>query len=60
MSSDGDTCNQADHVFIFKKWMPLLIDDELYRGADVASDHNIFVAKGKIKLKKVMLWEEME
>src|SRR6218665_1816245 len=50
-SPDGKTCNQIDHICVQGRWMSSLRDVRVYRGADVASDHHLLVAKLKVKLK---------
>ncbi|XP_065583817.1 craniofacial development protein 2-like [Artemia franciscana] len=50
-SPDGRTHNQIDHILINKKWKSSLQDVRAYRGADVASDHALMIAKLSLKLK---------
>lgn len=46
------TENQIDHLCISKKFRRSLQDVRVRRGADVASDHHLVVARLKLKLKK--------
>lgn len=52
ISPDSATENQIDHVCISKKFRRSLQDVRVRRGADVASDHHLVVAKLKLKLKR--------
>ena len=52
LSPDLYTKNQIDHVCISKKFRRSLQDVRVRRGADVASDHHLLVARVKLKLKK--------
>src|ERR1700729_3288611 len=52
VSPDYKTENQIDHVCINKKFRSTLQDVKVYRGADVASDHHLLIAKLKLKLKR--------
>ena len=52
VSPDGVTENQIDHICINKKFRRSLQDVRVRRGADVASDHHLVVAKLKLKLKR--------
>ena len=52
VSPDMRTMNQIDHVCICKKFRRSLQDVRVKRGADVASDHHLLVAKMKLKLKR--------
>lgn len=51
-SSDGPTKNQIDHILINAKWRRSLQDVRVYRGADIASYHNLLVVNITIKLHK--------
>ena len=53
-SPDGRTQSQIDHIIINGKWRHSLLDVQ----ADVGSDHNLMVAKLKLKLRKVRLGVE--
>ena len=50
-SPDGHTKNQIDHIMINKKWRTSLLDVKTKRGADIASDHELLVAKIRLKLR---------
>ena len=52
ISPNHTTENQIDHVCISKKFRRTLQDVRVKRGADIASDHHLLVAKLKLKLKK--------
>ena len=52
ISPDHLTENQIDHICIAKKFRRSLQDVCVKRGADVASDHQLVVAKIKLKLKR--------
>nr|KAG5702940.1 hypothetical protein BaRGS_034713 [Batillaria attramentaria] len=52
VSPDLSTENQTDHVCIGRKFRRSLQDVRVKRGADVASDHHLLVARLKLKLKK--------
>ncbi|CAH8471399.1 unnamed protein product [Schistosoma rodhaini] len=52
ISPDHTTQNQIDHVCINKKFRRTMEDVRTRRGADIASDHHLLVAKMKLKLKK--------
>ena len=54
-SPDGKTKNQIDHIMINKKWRTSLLDVKTKRGADIASDHELVVAKVKLKLRKAKI-----
>ncbi|VDP28381.1 unnamed protein product [Schistosoma mattheei] len=51
-SPDRTTQNQIDHICINKKFRRTMEDVRTKRGADLASDHHLLVAKMKLKLKK--------
>ena len=57
-SPDGRTQSQIDHIIINGKWRHSLLDVRVKRQADVGSDHNLVVAKLKLKLRKVRLGVE--
>ena len=52
-SPDGNTRNQIDHIAVNGKFRQSISDARAYRGADVASDHNLVVCKMKLKLTKI-------
>ncbi|VDP33124.1 unnamed protein product [Schistosoma margrebowiei] len=51
-SPDHTTQNQIDHICIHKTFRRTIEDVRTKRGADIASDHHLLVAKMKLKLKK--------
>ncbi|VDO54086.1 unnamed protein product [Schistosoma margrebowiei] len=51
-SPDHTTQNQIDHICINKTFRRTIEDVRTKRGADIASDHHLLVAKMKLKLKK--------
>ncbi|VDP49581.1 unnamed protein product [Schistosoma curassoni] len=51
-SPDHTTQNQIDHICINKKFGRTMEDVRTKRGADIASDHHLLVAKMRLKLKK--------
>ena len=52
VSPDLSTENQIDHLCIARSFRRSLQDVRVKRGADVASDHHLLVARLKLKLKK--------
>jgi exonuclease III len=52
VSTDHRTENQIDHICITRKFRRSLQDVKVHRGADVASDHHLVIARMKMKLKK--------
>ena len=50
-SPSGATKSGIDHILINGKWRSSLRDVSAYRGADVASDHNLLVAVVLVKLR---------
>lgn len=52
VSPDLMTENQIDHVCIGKRFRRSLQDVRVRRGADVASDHHLLVARIELKLKR--------
>lgn len=54
ISPDHRTENQIDHICITGKFRRSLYDVKVYRGADVASDHHLVIAKVRMKLKRFM------
>ncbi|VDO79852.1 unnamed protein product [Schistosoma margrebowiei] len=52
ISLDHTTGDQIDQICINKKFQRLMEDVRTSRGADIASDHHLVVAKLKLKLKK--------
>ncbi|VDP16754.1 unnamed protein product [Schistosoma margrebowiei] len=51
-SPDHTTQNQIDHIYIKKTFRRTMEDVRTKRGADIASDHHLLVAKMKVKLEK--------
>ena len=51
-SPSGATKSQIDHIPINGKWRSSLQDVRAYRGANVASDHNLLVAVVSLKLRR--------
>ncbi|VDO72570.1 unnamed protein product [Schistosoma margrebowiei] len=51
-SPDHTTQNQIDHICINKTFRRTMEDVRTKRGADIASDHHLLVAKMKLKFKK--------
>src|ERR1043165_6219074 len=51
-SPDGNTRNQIDYIAIAQKWAGSIRNCRVYPGADCDSDHNLLIAKLKIKLVK--------
>ncbi|VDP19346.1 unnamed protein product [Schistosoma margrebowiei] len=51
-SPDHTTQNQIDHICINKTFRRTTEGVRIKRGADIASDHHLLVAKMKLKLKK--------
>ena len=52
ISPDHHTENQIDHICISRKFRNTMEDVRAYRGADVASDHQLVMGKFRLKLKK--------
>ena len=52
-SPDGTTRNQIDYIMIKRKWKSCIKNVKTYPGADCNSDHQLLVAKCKIRLKKM-------
>ena len=50
-SPDGKYLNQIDHIAISGRWSRSMMDVRSYRGADMASDHFLVMARLKIRLK---------
>ncbi|KAK2722816.1 hypothetical protein QYM36_003119 [Artemia franciscana] len=51
-SSNGVTRNPIDHFLVSRKWCTSLMYVRSHRGTNVASGHNLMIAKFKVKLKK--------
>ena len=52
-SSDGEHCNQIDYILCSQKWRSSIQLAETKPGADCGSDHELLIAKFRLKLKKV-------
>ena len=52
-SPDGRTRNQIDHIAVNGRFRSSIINARAYRGADIASDHNLVICDMKLKLNKV-------
>ena len=50
VSPNGVTENQIDHIAISQRWRSSLQDVRNKRGADIASDHHLIIAKIQLKL----------
>ena len=53
VSPDGNTKNQIDYLAIRRKFRTSSMDVRVYRGADVASDHELVIGKIRLKLAKI-------
>lgn len=42
--------NQIDHITISGKWKRTLLDVRAHRGADIGSDHDLVIAKFRVKI----------
>jgi hypothetical protein len=49
-SPDQTTQNQIDHITIHKKWRRSLLHVRAFRGADVASDHQLLIGSVQLKI----------
>ena len=52
-SPDGQYRNQTDYILCSQRWRSSLQSAKTILGADCGSDHELFIAKFKLKLKKV-------
>ena len=52
-SSDGRHWNQIDHILCCQRWRGSIQSAKIRPGADCGSDHELFIAKFRLKLKKV-------
>ncbi|XP_043922942.1 uncharacterized protein LOC122798228, partial [Protopterus annectens] len=57
VSPDYTTENQIDHICICRRFRRTLQDVRVKRGANVASDHHLVVARLKLKLKRTQVQE---
>ena len=53
ISSDGQYQNQTDYVLCSQRWKSSIQSAKTRPGADCGSDHELLIAKCKLKLKKV-------
>ena len=49
LSPDGNTRNKIDYIAIHKRWFSSILDAKSYPGADGDSDHNLVLAKMRLK-----------
>ena len=52
-SPDGQHRNQIDYVLCSQRWRRSIQSTKTRRGADCGSDHELLIAKFRLKLKKV-------
>ncbi|XP_052224834.1 uncharacterized protein LOC127840456 [Dreissena polymorpha] len=52
-SPDMATENQIDHIAISRRWRRPLADVRAYKGADIGSDHDLVIAKLRVKIARV-------
>ena len=52
-SPDGQYWNQTDYILCSQRWRSSLQSAKTRPGADCGSDHKLFIAKFRLKLKKV-------
>ena len=52
-SSDGQHWNQIDYILCSQKWRSSTLSVKTRPGADCGSDHELLIAKFRLKLKKV-------
>ena len=53
MSSDGQHRNQIDYILCRQRWRSSIQSAKTTLGADCGSDHELLIAKFRLKLKKV-------
>ena len=53
MSPDGQYWNQIDYILCSQRWRSSIQSAETRSGADFGSDHELLIAKFRLKLKKV-------
>ena len=51
-SPDGQQRNQVDYILCSQRWRSSLQSAKTRRGADCGSDHELLIAKFRLKLKK--------
>ena len=52
-SPNGQHCNQIDYILCSQRWRSSIQSAKTRRGADCGSDHELLIAKFRLKLKKV-------
>ena len=52
-SPDGQYWNQTDYILCSQRWRSSIQSAEIRPGADCGSDHELLIAKFRLKLKKV-------
>ena len=52
-SSDGQYQNQIDYILCSQRWRSSTQSAKIRQGADCGSDHELLIAKFRLKLKKV-------
>ena len=52
-SPDGQYRNQTDYILCGQRWRSSIQSAKIRPGADCGSDHELFIAKFRLKLKKV-------
>ena len=52
-SPDGQYQNQIDYILCSQRWKSTIWSAKTRQGADCGSDHELFIAKFRFKLKKV-------
>ena len=52
-SSDGQHQNQTDYILCSQRWRRSIQSAKTRPGADCGSDHELLIAKFRLKLKKV-------
>ena len=53
MSPDGQYQNQTDYILYSQRWRCSIWSAKARLGADYGSDHELLIAKFRLKLKKV-------
>ena len=52
-SPDGQYWNQTDHILCSQRWRSCTQSTKVRSGADCGSDHELLIAKFRLKLKKI-------
>ena len=52
-SPDGQYLNQIDYILCNQRWKSSIQSSKTRWGADCGSDHELFIAKFRLKLKKI-------